>query len=129
MVTHNTAFGASPNPITTAIATPAHTTHTEYRNLNMAWRQYFAQTTPAEIRPPIVDNNLNLDNNSPWGPDVHDFLNEDCFRIVWQSQNNSLPSWAATMDFLHGLQTSLFCFTEPNLQWDKTLLANAKDLQ
>jgi hypothetical protein len=33
------------------------------------------------------------------------------------------------MDFLHGLQTSLFCFTEPNLQWDKTLLANAKDLQ
>jgi hypothetical protein len=33
------------------------------------------------------------------------------------------------MDFLHGLQTSLFDFTKPNLQWDKTLLDTAKDFQ
>jgi hypothetical protein len=33
------------------------------------------------------------------------------------------------MDFLRGLKTSLFGFTEPNLQWDGTLLAAAKQLQ
>jgi hypothetical protein len=33
------------------------------------------------------------------------------------------------MDFLHGLRVSLFAFTEPNLQWDGTLLKVAKDLQ
>jgi hypothetical protein len=33
------------------------------------------------------------------------------------------------MDFLHGLKTSLFGFTEPNLQWDKKLLSAAKELQ
>jgi hypothetical protein len=133
MVTNNINSSAPPNPIiTTAITTPIPTPHTDHRSLNDAWRQYFAQVIP-EIRPPILGNNLNLNNNIPWGPDAHKFLDEeDCFRIAWQNQNgfnqvnNSLPSWAATINFL---ETSLFGFTEPNLQWDKTILANAKDLQ
>ena len=33
------------------------------------------------------------------------------------------------MDFLRGLNTSLFAFTEPNLQWDSTLLHEAKTIQ
>jgi hypothetical protein len=33
------------------------------------------------------------------------------------------------MDFLRGLKTSLFGFTEPNLQWDKKLLTTAEDIQ
>jgi hypothetical protein len=33
------------------------------------------------------------------------------------------------MDFLCALNTSLFAFTEPNLQWDRTLLKEAQDTQ
>jgi hypothetical protein len=33
------------------------------------------------------------------------------------------------MDFLQRLNTSPFAFTEPNLQWDKTILQEAKQLQ
>jgi hypothetical protein len=33
------------------------------------------------------------------------------------------------MDFLSELKTSLFGFTEPNLQWDKKLFAAATDIQ
>ena len=43
--------------------------------------------------------------------------------------NDSLPTWASTMDFLHSLNVLLFAFTEPNLQWDSTLSRAAKDLQ
>ena len=113
---------------------PILPTNTDHRALNETWRQYFAQAA-TEIVPPLIDNNLDPTINIPWGPDAHDFLDHDDFRVVWQNHNgfkrvnDTLPSWAATMDFLRGLNTSLFGFTEPNLQWDKKLLANAKDTQ
>jgi hypothetical protein len=119
------------NPIPDPINTPSNTDH---RALNDTWRQYFAQAAP-EILPPLIDNNLHPDMNVPWGPDAHEFLDDDYFRVIWQNHNgfqrvnDSIPSWAATMDFLRGLKASLFGFTEPNLQWDKKLLATAKDIQ
>jgi hypothetical protein len=53
------------------------------------------------------------------------FGNQNGFSRV----NDSLPSWASTMDFLQGLNASLFAFTEPNLQWDKKMPQEAKQLQ
>jgi hypothetical protein len=106
----------------------------DHQALNETWRTYFAQqdTDPA---PSINTDNLLPSANVPWGPDAHMHRDEDIFRVVFGNQNgfsqvnNSLPSWASTMDFLQGLNTSLFAFTEPNSQWDKTILQEAKQLQ
>jgi hypothetical protein len=126
----------SPTPNNQPMTTdqPDLPANTDHRALNDIWRQYFTQAVP-EILPPRIENNLEPATNVPWGPDAHEFLDEDLFRVVWQNHNgfkrvnDTLPSWAATMDFLRGLKTSLFGFTEPNLRWDKKLLAHAKDIQ
>jgi hypothetical protein len=105
-----------------------------HRALNDVWRQYFARR-PAHDPPPAVQaDNLPPEANVPWGPDAHKF-DDDLFRVYFQNMhgftrvNDSLPSWASAMDFLHSLHVSLFAFTEPNLQWDGTLLKAAKDSQ
>ena len=135
MSLNDSALSAPPSPTTNDNSTdPPLPANLDHRALSDTWRRYFAQAVP-ETLPPLIDNNLHPDQNVPWGPDAHEFLNDESFRIVWQNHNgfqrtnNSLPSWAATMDFLYGLKTSLFAFTEPNLQWDGKLLAHAKDVQ
>jgi hypothetical protein len=109
--------------------------HADHQALHNSWQQYFADAVPNQVLP-ILDDNLTPTRNVPWGPDTHSFLPDDgSFRIVWQNHNgfkrvnDSLPNWTATMDFLHGLHTSLFGFTEHNLQWDRVLLKEAKQLQ
>jgi hypothetical protein len=108
--------------------------NSRHRQLNAAWQEYFHQATAEPSALPICANNLQPDNNIlPWGPDAHNFLEEETFRVVWQNHNgfqqtkDALPSWVATMDFLRGLKVSLSGFTEPNLQWDGKLLLVAKD--
>jgi hypothetical protein len=58
--------------------------------------------------------------------------------VIFGNQNgfsrgkDSPPSWASavqSMDFLATLNASPFAFTEPNLQWDSTLLKEATTLQ
>ena len=106
----------------------------DHQALNDTWRTYFAQQAAHAILP-ILAENLLPRVNIPWGPDAHAHNGTDLFRIIFGNQNgiprvnDTLPSWASTMDFLCGLNASLFAFTEPNLQWDSTLLHEAKTIQ
>ena len=132
----------SPEPPTTSTSNPVTSetnnlntlNNRDHRALNDTWRTYFTQATTATA-PPIITANLQPTANVPWGPDAHEHLDENTFRIFFGNQNgfpninNSLPSWASIMDFLCGLNVSLFAFTEPNLQWNSTLLHEAKTLQ
>jgi hypothetical protein len=106
----------------------------EHQALNDTWRTYFAQQSDNDTLP-IIATNLPPDTNVPWGPDAHMHKDDEVFRIIFGNQNrfprvnDTLPSWTSTMDFLCGLNTSLFAFTQPNLQWDRTLLQEAKNIQ
>ena len=106
----------------------------DHQALNDTWRTYFAQQA-AQATLPIIAENLLPRVNVPWGPDAHAHNGTDIFRIIFGNQNgfprvnDTLPSWASAMDFLCGLNASLFAFTEPNLQWDSTLLHEAKTIQ
>jgi hypothetical protein len=130
------------SPATTTTSTPTATHNApettsrnrDHQALNDTWRTYFTRQT-AETPPPIITDNLTQKANTPWGPDARAHLNDDAFRIIFGNQNgfprvkNALPSWASTMDFLSSINASLFAFSEPNLQWDSTLLHEAKTLQ
>jgi hypothetical protein len=92
-----------------------------HQALNTVWREYFTRHQPRQdLTPEIQQAKVLPDTNVPWGPDAHEYLEEDTFRIYSQNMhgfskvNNTLPSWASTMDFLHGLRVSMFCFSEPN---------------
>jgi hypothetical protein len=106
----------------------------EHKALNAVWRAYFTRNTTNNT-PPVLPENLPPENNIPWGPDAHEHLDDDYFRIYFQNLHgiprtkDSIPSWASTMDFLNSLKVSLFAFTEPHLQWDRNILHQAKDLQ
>ena len=116
---------------------PALSNHREHQALHSTWRNYFANQNNPTPNPalPIVPENLLPEINVPWGPDAHAHINEDHFRIFFGNQNgiprvnDSIPSWASTMDFLLSLRVSLFAFTEPNLHWDRTMLHEAKTVQ
>jgi hypothetical protein len=105
-----------------------------HRELNNVWQTYFARQTMHAPPPEILEANLHPEKNAPWGPDAHE-IDDDIFRVYFQNMHgfsrvkDSLPSWASAMDYLHSLRVSLFAFTEPNLQWDGTLLKFARDLQ
>ena len=116
---------------------PALSNHREHQALHSTWRNYFANQNNPTPNPalPIVPDNLLPEINVPWGPDAHAHINDDHFRIFFGNQNgiprvnDSIPSWASTMDFLLSLRVSLFAFTEPNLHWDRTMLHEAKTIQ
>jgi hypothetical protein len=143
MVTQHTDPSAAHTPHTPG--TNQHTPHNNttrtaprsnpaHRELNNNWREYFTRHTAEEAEPPILPDNLLPNNNVPWGPDAHGHQ-DAYFRIYFQNLHgiapvkSTLPSWTATMDFLQGLQVSLFAFSEPNLQWMGALLREAKNTQ
>jgi hypothetical protein len=106
----------------------------DHQALNDTWRTCFAQQSDNDTLP-IIATNLLPATNVPWGPDPHVHKDDKVFRIIFGDQNgfprvnDTLPSWTSTMDFLCGLNTSSFAFTEPNLQWDRTLVQEAKNTQ
>jgi hypothetical protein len=106
-----------------------------HAGLNAVWKAYFTGQAMQDNLPPVLPKNLTNRVNVPWAPpDGHEF-NDDLFRIYFQHMNGfsrvngTLPSWVSIMDFLSGLHVSLFAFTEPNLQWDGTLVRFAKEQQ
>ena len=126
---HNLSIPTNPNPPTTPLSL-----NRAHRELNDVWRAVFARHPANDQTPAVQQANLLPENNRPWGPDAHE-LDDDIFRVYFQNMHgfsrvkDTLPSWASAMDFLQGLRVSLFAFTEPNLQWDRTLTKHAKDLQ
>jgi hypothetical protein len=113
---------------------PQMSRNRDHQALNDTWRTCFAQQSDNDTLP-IIATNLLPATNVPWGPDPHVHKDDKVFRIIFGDQNgfprvnDTLPSWTSTMDFLCGLNTSSFAFTEPNLQWDRTLVQEAKNTQ
>ena len=122
----------TPTPATPTTSPPALLSRNRHHQaLNGTWRTYFAQQA-AHATLPILAENLLPRVNVPWGPDAHAHNDVDIFRINqngFPRVNNKLPSWASTVDFLCGLNASLFAFTKPNLQWNSTFLHEAKTIQ
>jgi hypothetical protein len=77
--------------------------------------------------PPTCPVDPMLTNMPPKMPSSESSLESKIDSLA--SVNDSLLSWASTMDFICSLNASLFAFTEPNLQWDRTLLHEATTLQ
>jgi hypothetical protein len=117
-------------PNTTTTVTSNTTRHNEnnqplsfnqaHQALNTIWRHCFAGHLTHILPPEVIQANLLPEANVPWGPDAHE-ADDELFRVYFQNVhgftrvNDTLPSWASIMDFLHSLRVSLFTFSEPNL--------------
>jgi hypothetical protein len=105
-----------------------------HQALNAIWRDCFAGHSTHILMPEVIQANLLPEANVPWEPNAHE-ADDELIRVNFQNVhgftrvNDSLPSWASTMDFLHSLRVSLFAFSEPNLQWDNKILRYAKEVQ
>jgi hypothetical protein len=85
-----------------------HSLNGAHRALNAVSRACFARHPTSDVLLPVHTNNLSSATNVPWGSDAHDYNNK-LFRVKFQNMhgfpqvNDSIPSWASTMDFLHSL--------------------------